>query len=62
MKEEQRLYEQALKIGGGGIFSCGQNVSNVLSGSTNFPGVTPNTFLPGNLYRDAQKNPEEKKK
>jgi hypothetical protein len=53
-EEEQRLYERALAEGPQGGLACSISVSNVLGGSSYFPNVSPGTFFPGNLYRNAR--------
>jgi RHS repeat-associated protein len=54
-EEEKRLFERALEIGGQAGLSCARASSTVLSGSPNYQSIVPGTFLPGNLFRDAQK-------
>ncbi|MDD4964568.1 MAG: RHS repeat-associated core domain-containing protein [Gallionella sp.] len=53
-QEEQELFEQALSQGAQSGFVCAFTVSNVLSGSTNFPNVKSATIFPGNLLSDSK--------
>jgi hypothetical protein len=53
--EEQRLFEKALALGGMSGPTCARAVSTVLAGSPYYRSVSPGTFLPGNLFRDAMK-------
>jgi len=53
--EEKRLFNRAVDEGPQSGPRCAIAVSDVLSGSPNFPSVKPGTFFPGNLFRDAKK-------
>jgi hypothetical protein len=61
-EEEKALGEKAVDVGPGYGPQCAQRVSTVLAGARLFPGVEAGTFFPGNLLRDARKNPEPKRK
>jgi RHS repeat-associated protein len=50
-EEDKKIYEKALEQDQGYGPVCSRRISDVLSGSPSFPGVSPGTWFPGNLAR-----------
>ena len=54
-EDERRLFDRAVSLGAMSGPFCSSAVSTVLSGSRDFPFVTPGTLFPGRLFRDASR-------
>ena len=50
-EEDKKIYEKALEQDQGFGPVCSRRISDLLSGSPSFPGVSPGTWFPGNLAR-----------